>query len=200
MQLTKITEQRWSDGLVAFVCLGDKEVKCPLNGIFGLFGLCGILCFLGLAGRQPVRGAIDIAWGVELHPGEIFGPVVARAHELESEVAQYPRIVVGAHVIDYLNACLAQPLIDMYSQVNKTMAELCLNMLISDADGFFILHYLGDAFRNSITTTQHQLLYDKALKFVLEQIELHQRSGDSKLAFRYAHLMHYFHAHPPQSV
>jgi len=71
MQRTRVTTQRWSDGLVSFVCLGDKDVKCQMNGVFDLFGLAGTLCILGLATRHPIRGAIEVAWGVEIHPGEL---------------------------------------------------------------------------------------------------------------------------------
>ncbi|HTT09210.1 MAG TPA: hypothetical protein VMH34_10530, partial [Gammaproteobacteria bacterium] len=92
LQRTRITTQRWSDGLVSFVSLGDQTVKCPMNGIYCLFVLAGSHCLLGLAMQQPLRGAIELAWGVELRDGELYGPVVARAYELETTAAQYPRI------------------------------------------------------------------------------------------------------------
>src|SRR3989344_589770 len=196
MQLTRLTTQRWSDGLVSFVCLGDQDVKCPMNGVYGIFCLAGSLCFLGLAMKQPVRGAIDIAWGVELHPGELYGPAVARAYELESEVAQYPRIVVGAPAVEFLQAYHANPEQDPFSRLNHNLAELCLNMLVQDVDGFWILHYLGDAFQWSVTHANHRFLHEKAKAFVLEQVEYHQKSLNSKLAFRYSHLLDYFNAHP----
>lgn len=198
MQVTRINKQRWSDGFAAFVCLGDQEVSCPMNGIFEIFAMCGSLCFLGLAAKKPIRGAIDIAWGVELHLGELYGPVVARAYELESETAQYPRIVVGSQVVHYLQSFLTEPTKDKFMKFNQTLARLCLNMLAHDVDGVNILHYLGNAFRDSITQTQHPELYDKAHEFVREQLRMHQEAGDSKLAFRYAHLAYYFQAHQPR--
>lgn len=199
MQRTKIIRQRWSDGLAIFVCLGDQEVKCHMNGIFGIFALCGSLCYLGLATHRPVRGAIDVAWGVELHPDELYGPVVARAYELESDVAQYPRIVVGPNVVAMLKAHQAQPSDDVYSQLNRELAQLCSNMIIRDVDGFPIIHYLGDSFRDAITQSQHQDIYDGSHKFVIEQLQQHQKAANSKLAFRYSHLLQYFQAYPPPS-
>lgn len=68
---TKIKTQRWSDGLVSFASLGDKEVKCHVNSIYELLGHAGSLCFIGLCNRSPLRGAIEIAWGIELQPGEL---------------------------------------------------------------------------------------------------------------------------------
>ena len=129
MQLTRVTTQRWSDGLMSFVSLGDREMKCKMNGVSGLFFLAGALCFLGLASQQPVRGAIEIAWGIELHPGELYGAAVARAYELESEVAQYPRIVIGSEMVRFLKLHFNNPDQDLFSQTDKVLAEICLGMI-----------------------------------------------------------------------
>lgn len=199
MQLTRITRQRWSDGLVSFVSLGDIEIKCRMNGIFGIFGLAGTLCLLGLATGRPVRGAIEVAWGVELHPGELYGPAVARAYELESEIAQYPRIVVGPETLRLLEVHAANPDQDLYSQYDRELASLCLGMLAQDADGHLLLHYLGDKFRFAITHDQHIELYSAARKFVFDQLVKHKASHNTKLAFRYSHLLQYFDAHQPRN-
>lgn len=197
MHFTRINTQRWSDGLVSFLCLGDKDVKCRMNGVFVLFGLAGTLCLLGLATRNPIRGAIDVAWGVELHPGELYGAAVARAYELESEVAQYPRIVVGVEIVKLLQAHFANPAQDLYSQNDKALAELCLGMLVQDVDGNWLVHYLGEEFQKAISHDHHADLYSAANKFVIEQLMEHQTRKNTKLALRYSHLLHYFEAHPP---
>ena len=31
MQMARVTTQRWSDGLVSFICLGDPEIKKPVS-------------------------------------------------------------------------------------------------------------------------------------------------------------------------
>lgn len=197
MQRTRIDTQRWSDGLVSFVCLGDTDIKCRMNGVFGIFGLAGALCLLGLATGHPIRGAIEIAWGIELHPRELYGPAVARAYELESEIAQYPRIVIGSETIRFLEAHAANPEQDVFSQTDREFAVLCLNMLVQDADGQWILHYLSDTFEFAVTHGQHAELYGAARKFVFDQLCTHQAQRNTKLAFRYSHLLQYFDAHPP---
>lgn len=197
MNQTRITTQRWSDGLVSFSCLGDKAVKCQVNGVFGIFGLVGSLCLLGLASGRPLRGGIEIAWGVELHPGELYGPAVARSYELESEVAQYPRIIVGPETVRFLEAHAANPEQDVFSQTDREFASLCLKMLLQDADGHWLLHYLGEAFQLAVTYSQHTDLYNLARKFVLEQFLKFRADRNTKLAFRYANLLQYFDAHPP---
>lgn len=201
MMRTNVTTQRWSDGLMSFSRLGDAQVKCDLNNIFRLFALAGTLCFMGLATHRPIRGAIEIAWGVELHPGELYGAAVARAYELESEVAGYPRIVIGTEVLKFLDLQRRNPSTDLFSQNNRTLADLCSNMIVQDADGHWILHYLGDTFHKSISQNAHADLYGKAREFVVEQFQAHQKNQVVKLAFRYAHLLNYFEAHPlPQSA
>lgn len=200
MGFSRIKTQRWSDGLVSFLCLGDKDVKCRMNGVFALFGLAGTLCFLGLATRNPIRGAIDVAWGVELHPGELYGAAVARAYELESEVAQYPRIVVGAEAVKLLQVHQANTGQDLYSQNDRALAKLCLNMLIQDVDGNWIVHYLGDEFQRAISHAQHAEIYLAAKTFVFEQVMEYNASKNTKLALRYAHLLNYFEAYPLASI
>ncbi|WP_313953747.1 hypothetical protein [Accumulibacter sp.] len=197
MERTRIETQRWSDGLVSFVCLGDTDMRCRMNGVFGIFVLAGTLCLLGLATGRPIRGAIEIAWGIELHPGELYGPAVARAYELESEIAQYPRIVLGPEAVKFLDAHAANAEQDIFSQNDRELAALCLKMLVRDADGRWILHYLGDTFQNSVTHGYHVELHGAARKFVLDQLLTHRAQRNTKLSFRYSHLLQYFDAHPP---
>lgn len=192
----KIATQRWSDGLMLFSCIGDEEIKCPVNAVYRMFALAGSLCYIGLASKRPLRGAIEIAWGVELHPGELYGAAVARAYELESEVADYPRIIIGPQILQYLDLKAINPGTDVNSQIDKSMAALCRKMLVQDADGHWLLHYLGDAFIRSVSQANHPELYQKAREFVLAQIQTHQKEQNSKLAFRYVHLLQYFNAHP----
>lgn len=196
MMRTRVHSQRWSDGLVSFVCLRDQEIKCPMNGIYNIIGQAGSLCLLGLASRHPLRGAIDIAWGVELLPGELYGAAVARAYELESEVAQYPRIVVSDRTIQFLESHITNTGQDVFSENNRELARLCYSMLIRDADGVALVHYLGKEFQQAISQGQHAHLYSEARIFVLEQLNTHQASRNSKLAFRYVNLLNYFDAHP----
>jgi hypothetical protein len=198
MMRTRVKTQRWSDGLVSFACLGDQEIKCHVNGIFALFGLAGAMSLLGLAQKHPVRGAIEIAWGVELHPGELYGPAVARAYELESEVAQYPRIVVGPATYGFLHMHSTNTAEDPFSQNDRDLAKKCLDMLFVDADGYLALHYLGGAFTRWVNRSPE--LYPLAHAFVAQQFKQHRHDRNSKLAFRYAHLLQYFEAHPPRAA
>jgi hypothetical protein len=192
--------QYWSDGLVAFNCLGNKEAPVQINGAFALIGMAGSLCFmnLGYQFRNPLRGGIEIAWGTELRPGELYGPAIARSYELESEVAQYPRIAVGARMIEFLKTVAALPPNDNFSRYSSTIAQLCLQMLLRDLDGQWIIHYLGEAFHEAVSRHEHVDMYKDALKFISEEYARFRTAGDSRLATRYFHLLSYFRHHPPK--
>ena len=193
-----VKTQRWSDGLVSFVCLRDQVIKFQMTRIFDLIGYTGTLCFLGLCNQHPLRGAIEISWGVELHPKELYGPAVSRAYNLENEIAQYPRIVIGPDVINYLERQSLNQEDALFSHYNSNLAKLCLEFFVQDIDGHWILHYLGEEFKNAITKGQHEKMYWEARNFILRQLDEHQADKNSKLAFRYSHLLKYFDDHKPQ--
>lgn len=197
MKPPKPKQQRWSDGLVLYHSLNTKDEECPMNAVFEIFTLAGALCFLGLAYKQPIRGAIETSWGVELHNNELYGAVVANSYELESGVAQYPRIIIGQHTMKYLNAYLDQPpeperTLDLY---NHSLAVQCINMTAVDQDGHHILNYLGKDFKEKIFHEGSRELYNKAYEYICEQYEIHKSAKNSKLALRYTWLRGYFHQH-----
>lgn len=197
MKKVKAKQQRWSDGLVFYSSLEDKSAKCPMNAVLEIFFLSGTMCFLGLANKQPIRGAIETSWGVELHDNELYGAVVANSYELESKIAQYPRIVVGQKTINYLNAYLVEPINteDKLFLYNRNLAQLCMNMTAIDQDGYHIIDYLGKTFTESVTHSQSQMLYKEAYLYICEQYELHKSNQNTKLALRYTWLKGYFHQH-----
>ncbi len=195
MKKVRAKQQRWSDGLVFYSSLEDKSVKCPMNAVLEIFFLSGTMCFLGLANKQPLRGAIETSWGVELHENELYGAVVANSYELESKIAQYPRIVVGQKTINYLNAYLAEPVDteDKLFLYNRNLAQKCINMTAIDQDGYHIVDYLGKTFTESVTHSQSQTLYKEAYLYICEQYDFHRDNRNSKLALRYTWLRGYFH-------
>lgn len=197
MKEVHLKQQRWSDGLVYFVSLMEGDVKCPMCGVYTVFVATGGLCFLGLASKIPLRGSIDIAWAAELHEGELYGAAVAKAYELESQVAQYPRIVVGPRAVDYLIANINNSSSDIYSKFNRELAKTCYGMLAQDCDGYYFVHYLGDVFHQIATQGLHQELYQASMKFVLEQCKKWRDERNTKLSLRYNQLLSYFLANPP---
>lgn len=192
LRRTNLKFQRFSDGLVAYVSLGDPDVPVPLNSVFGLIASCGGLCLLGLAMGEPLRIGIDVAWGVELENNELYGCVIAKSHELESKVAVYPRVVIGEQFIDFLTAHLNREEKDPSSALNKRVAHHCLEMIAIDYDGYHIVNYLGPAYKKYAATSLDATVYSMALTFVIEQLHKWRTAKRSDLAFRYTLLESYF--------
>jgi len=197
LKKVRLKEQRWSDGLVYFISLMKSDVKCPINGLYFQLVATGSLCFIGLAGRSPLRGSIDIAWATELQEGELYGTAVVKAYELESHIAQYPRIVVGQRVVEFIIYNMNNTEPDIYGDFNRALGKACYEMLGQDVDGYYIVHYLGNVFRKYVTINQHKELYDESVKFIREQCQKWKDERNTKLSFRYNHLLSYFLTHPP---
>jgi hypothetical protein len=197
MSAPKAKQQRWSDGLVFYQSLNTKTAQCPMSSVLDIFMLSGSLCMFGLVDKQPIRGAVETSWGVELHENELYGAVVANSYVLESAVAQYPRIVIGEHTMNYLRAHLEHTPdhTDKLGIYNRNLAVTCLNMTAVDQDGHDILNYLGVEFKNSVFREESKSLYDDAYAFICGQYELHKANKNSKLAQRYTWLKGYFHQH-----
>jgi len=192
LQAATLKFQRFSDGLVVFISLAEDSTHSPINGVYGLIASSGSLCLLGLAGKNPIRGGAEIAWGVELNESELYGCVVAKSYELESEVAKYPRIILGDEIINYLQVLSQNMEKDINSQYRKKMAETCIEMVCETPDGNHMVDFLGEGFRKYIASTLDATVYNEALSYVEEQLAHWRNEKNSKLTGRYKTLHEYF--------
>jgi len=194
---TEIKFQHYSDGLVIYVPLRTDDNYSPSKGVYGALAACGCICLLGLAKKRPVRIGVSIGIAAELAENELYGKAVADAYELESYVAQYPRVVVSDDVMSYLmgyanKKCQAD---NFHCQLTIKMAQASLEMLGRDFDGRIIVNYLNGFFRKNLMGDVDDIVYEHAKSFIDEQLNIHQESKNTKLAFRYALLHGYFYEH-----
>jgi hypothetical protein len=85
-----------------------------------------------------IRGAMTIG-KVAGSPNRIFGPGFVEAYELESQIAQYPRVIVSSkalRMLDESNILIAQ---HHSRQIEK---EYVKNLLRLDTDGVWFIDYL----------------------------------------------------------
>lgn len=184
--------QRFSDGFVIYVPLGNGVVKSPASSLFALLMAAGTHCLIGLAGKSPLRVGIDVGWAVEPEPNEIYGAAVAYAHHMESQVAKWPRVVVGEGLIGYLHHCVATATDDLSGQARKLMATTCLSVLAQDTDGVAILDYLGPNFRRAAGNVMKPEVVAKAQEFIAQQLAHWQELGKEDLVVRYREVSSYF--------
>jgi len=189
--------QRFSDGLFLYVPLAFDKIPVPIRGVFGLLTACGTACLISLAAKRPVRGGIEVGWGVEYHPEELYGSVVARAYELESKVARYPRFVVGDQLAEYIRAAELNPAQSIPAEMGRAFATYCRRMLTVDDDGYPIVDYLSDTFREVVGNDLTRDAIEKAYDFVLRQSIHWKEQKNTELAFRYSLLRDYFNARLP---
>lgn len=187
--------QYFSDGLVVYVPLGSGLVSSPVNSLFSLLFASGMLCLIGLAAGSPIRAGIDVAWAVEYRPNELYGSALAHAYKLESEVAQWPRVVVGEGLINYLQYYATPTGNDISLIFRQKMAALCLDLLASDIDGNQIVDYLGRGYRKIRKGIPDNPIIDKATAYVEDQIRHWGQVGDRRLLDRYEIVRSYFSRH-----
>ena len=191
--------QRFSDGLVIFVPLLHDHTHFPIGSVYKALGGGALLMLSCLARKSPIRGGIAVGGGVELSDGELFGPVLGMAYETESQVAQYPRIAVHPSVLKYIRAHtqMVEPRSNDEKYL-KLMGDVCSELIAQDVDGIAILHYLGEGAWGRIFSPGGDLLLQRAREFAAHELEMHQQSGNSKLAIRYLLLNSYLQNHGPQ--
>ncbi len=194
----------FSDMLVAY----SSAAAGPTGdwNIMGLARMLGSVCCLIpslLELRIPIRGGICIGTAVEADDIGFYGPALAEAHYLESEVAGYPRIVVSPALRDFIRS---QPPgnngpADEYVRIGF---ELCQSMIADDSDGYTVVDYLGGGsrglFGENIHLAQEQRqAVAQAAKFVADEYQRltsEAAAAPSKptveLAGRYLCLRNYF--------
>ncbi len=193
----ELKRQVFSDGMMIYAPLGQGAIRSPVNSIFGLLIASGLLCVTGLAAKGPVRIGIDVAWAVEYKPGELYGSALAHAYRLESEVAKWPRVVLGDGLLDYLQYYSESPGADISSQFRREMAKLCQGMISDDIDGQKILHYLGTGFATAVPSDLQGDIILRAKSFIDLQLAKWKQEGDDVLAQRYRIVGQYYQQHRP---
>jgi len=187
--------QYFSDGLVVYVPLGSGVVASPVSSLFGLLLASGMLCLVGLAAGSPIRAGIDAAWAVEYRPNELYGSALAHAYKLESEVAQWPRVVVGDGLVGYLQHYATDGDNSPSSQFRREMGSLCLKLLCVDGDGNHIVDYLGPIYSKVTKGTLDKPSIDRARTYVEEQIAHWRNENNVKLVERYDIVRAYLSRH-----
>ncbi len=186
--------QRFSDCFIIFLSLKSDINKASTQNVFGVIAACASVLLLWLSMGRPLRGAIEVGTGLEIYENEIYGSALSEAYRLESEVAQYPRIVIGDKLAHYLTATKLSTENDMYSELNREMASCCLDMTVQDIDGHPIVDYLGEGFKKYVAKDLIDEIPLKAYDFLVQQAEKYQQEKNAKLAFRYNLLRDYFEA------
>jgi len=192
----KIARRGISDSYIMTLPLVEDELlgrsRLMLNVWSALAATCGMFV-AALAERLAIRGGVEIGLGTPLpisNRDEVYGPAVARAVRLENRVAQYPRVVVGEHLWQYLCAVEGSLVRTEFDAIAKKYAVDSKNLVCQDGDGVRILDYLGKGVR-SIKGGIESRWVKKAYQWVIQEHDKYIKSKNFKLAGRYSLLRQY---------
>jgi hypothetical protein len=115
-----------------------------------------------------LRGGITIG-GVARSYGQLFGPAVIRGYALESEVARFPRIVVGEEVLEELMKNPALWVHDRQTDVRATKS-----LLRRDFDGEYFVDYLRIIEEELDDRSQYPTMLDRHEDFIKRGLKLYR--------------------------
>lgn len=183
----------FSDSIIIGVPLGGDNSDCTtINGVYSsLAATCGAV-LIALADKIILRAGIDVGVATQIQDKEIYGPALERAYFLESQLAEYPRLLVGNELINYLSWAERRECNNLLAQGARGIAHLCREMIIQDTDGRFMLDFLGKKTREIAKNSIDAHIVTLARDNVLAEYQRYLVDGNHKLASRYYRLLRYF--------
>lgn len=183
----------FSDTIAIYSPIVNRFDHANVSTVLAHLYTTGTLMQAALGSGAVFRGGIEIGMAGPIDEASIYGSVLALAHDLESRVAEYPRIMIGDHLNEYLAAVVADREDSPYVRANRRTAILSQSLIGLDLDERNILDYMGDGFV-AIATEQDKLqpLRKKATQFVTKERKRFHASGNKKLAARYDRMYDYF--------
>jgi hypothetical protein len=187
----------FSDSFITSTPLRNKNSEVvPFITIFAILSAAAVVMQTSLASKHPLRGGIDIGLAVEIDEREIYGAAMGNAYLLESEVAEYPRIVIGDELWEYLNVARGN-----FSLQETPESKLILNiietritkLIATDNDGKRIVDYLGPFMREIAGTDLNasEISIKPLYEFVLAEQAKVNEAKKLKLIPRYEAFRNY---------
>lgn len=127
-----------------------------------------------------VRGGVTVG-GIVKSQRQLFGPAVVRAYELESQIAVYPRIVVGKEALDELKE-QADP------ETNGRRGEDVRSLLHEGDDGQFYVDYLW-AVRDELGDDYSEFL-DRHFSVISDGLKKYEQNVAIRSKYEWLHHYH----------
>jgi len=186
---TNVKFKRFSDSITLYTPLFEKDTPVIANSIFAVMASIAVQVICNLADGHPIRGGVEIGFGSEIDD-LFYGPGLFKAYHLESKVAEYPRVVVGPRLIEYLNSHYSSTETGFFNEINKKMAKGCLHLIEKDKEGIAFI----DIFAPEIVQMNRKMgtlhMYHDANTFIHRCLE--EFKTDKTLFKRYEILSKYF--------
>jgi hypothetical protein len=182
----------FSDTIVVYSPIVNQYGQANAGTVLSHLYTTGVLVTAALAQETVFRGGIEIGMAGQIDQAGIYGPVLASVHHLESEVAEYPRIMVGPRTVEYLDAMLADQDDSAQARTNRGIASTVLSLIDKDSAGNPFLDYMGAGF-TALANDQApwQMIRGKASQFASRERDRFHAANDKTLATRYDQLVAY---------
>lgn len=185
----------FSDSIIIAVPLMSNDENCTaMNGIFTALVATAGISLLAMAGKTALRGGLDVGVAAQIQKNEIYGPALERAYYLESNIAEYPRFVVGNEFLEYLWWVKNSEYKTIRGEVAKEQAKLCRTFITQDSDGFFMIDFLGESLKNAAGDSIDLKIVKSAYEFLVSQHKKFVGQQNLKLISRYFRILNYFHS------
>lgn len=163
----------------------------PINGILVLLlGTCTSM-LVALSRKFAIRGGVDIGLGAIMAQEEVYGAGLARSVYLEGAVAQWPRIVIGTELREYVSSVASTSPRGPTEAITHDLAKTCLRLMYLERDGLHCLDYFGEGARDIMSGGIMRRVYPDAVGWVESEVERFSSAGDIKLLTRYQLLLNY---------
>lgn len=200
MQRSDLNFQVFSDSIVFYCSLIDENKRIPFIDIFSMLVAIGFTKLIFMTQGKFFRGGLEIGCGTLLGKDGFYGNALNRAYYLESEIAKYPRIVIGTQFKKYLedmrryqNSLETE---DFDSRFRDTYLKFVESLILKDTDEQFILNYLNSDIL-TLFSLDPQILQN-AYMSIHKEAENFQQKGDSKHFERYKKLKAFFEESIPE--
>jgi len=202
-----------SDAFLFYAPLERADGQVSTNVRLVLDSVSALMIF-SMAEGVPLRGGLEIGLAATMAEGDLYGYPCFRAFQLEATVAEYPRIVVGEKLMDYLQvppSAKAGPIEDWPLERRRFFARWMQPLLLKDPDdGSVTLDYLGEFLRKNVLGGPQEKEWRKAVgkgmafirnkhRQLLEGTDCQDLSEEKrrKLALKYSRLKRYWRSRVP---
>lgn len=192
--------QQFSDTLVMYSPISldaNQDLKSLYPLWYFIYSCTQQLPFF-LSEATPIRGSIHIGTGTELDNNDFYGPALEKAYILESQIAQYPRVVISNRVIELIehlnnDSPSSRKIINLS---NQSLYKIINKMLYKDdydkhniytKEPIFTLDYLSP---DALKYTHRDDISNQAYLFICKERD--RFKNDNKLGPRYQKLVEYF--------
>jgi hypothetical protein len=189
-----LRKERFSDTLTFYAPFKNSIGENVVMPIYVMLQAAALLLLASFSENIALRGGIEVGLAADWPEFGIYGYPLVAAYDLENDVAEYPRIVVGQNLVDYLKIMKDGDQSSYLGRLNAHFATQGLSLLWKDTDGRMIIDFLGkkslehsgDVFNDTIR---------KGYKFVHDEQKRFMEKNDDeakKLSSRYTRLLKYF--------